>query len=200
MNQISPNTTQPWAQLFKMETLSSLGIGLLVFFVLSSKHIILYNEETLVVLCFIGFILTCQKMLGESIENSLNSRSELIATELVNSLVLKEQLIQELMKEHEKQNLLSHHIQSLGELSLSEISHIGAQRQNALQTLCMNQINQKLKSLAQLGSEGPVASKLQHSISLSFRGAVLEEFQRSKKNLKSKLIADAVSTLKKTQA
>jgi len=46
-------------KLITSENLSSLSVALLIFFVLRSKHIIIYNKETLVVLCFFGFIATC---------------------------------------------------------------------------------------------------------------------------------------------
>jgi len=77
--------------------------SLLAYFVLSSKHLIIYNEETLVLFSFIGFVLLSLHMMGESIENSLNERSLAISQELENSLQVKDQLLQELFQEHQKQ-------------------------------------------------------------------------------------------------
>jgi hypothetical protein len=183
---------------FTPENLSSLGVGLLIFFVLSSKHIIIYNEETLVVLCFFGFIATCQMMFSESIQSSLNERSNAIQLELVNSVNLKEQLVQNLIEEHEKQLSVQSRIRSLGQFSLNEIAQISSQREKALQTLFINEINQKLKTLSNLGSAGPMAGKIQSAISMGFRGVVLEEFHRSKKTLKPKFVHQAVNALKQS--
>ena len=69
--------------------LSLLGMGLLAFFVLSSKHIIIYNEETLVLISFIAFVLFSYSMLSSQVENSFNERSLAIYNELQNSLMLK---------------------------------------------------------------------------------------------------------------
>jgi len=186
------------SQLITSENLSSGGIALLIFFVLSSKHIIIYNEETLVFLCFFGFIATCQMMFSESIQSSLNERSQAIQLELLNSVNLKEQLVQNLIEEHQKQLLIQSTIRGLGQFSLNEIAQISSQREKGLQTLFTNEINQKLKTLSNLGSGGPMAGKIQNAISLGFRGVVLEEFSRSKKTLKPQFVQQAVNALKKS--
>jgi len=169
---------------------------LLAFFVLSSKHIILYNEETLVLLSFIGFVLFSYNMMSASVESSLNERSQAIATELQNFLNLREELVQELIQEHKKQLSMHTLIKNLGQFSAQEISSMAAQREGALESLFVNQIHQKLKNLLSYGPTGTLSTQLQTAISASFRGAVLEEFRRSKKVLGPKLIQDAVSALK----
>jgi hypothetical protein len=185
-------------KLITSENLSSLSVALLIFFVLSSKHIIIYNEETLVVLCFFGFIATCQMMFSESIQSSLNERSQAIQLELLNSVNLKEQLVQNLIEEHSKQLVIQTTIRGLGQFSLNEIAQISSQREKALQSLFTNEINQKLKTLSNLGSAGPMGGKIQSAISLGFRGVVLEEFHRSKKTLKTQFVQQAVNALKKS--
>lgn len=176
------------------ENLSFFSMLLLAFFVLSSKHIIIYNEETLVLLSFIAFVLFSYNMASHSIENSLNERSQLITNELQNFLNLREELIQELIAEHEKQLSVNLLMKNLGQFSLKEIALISNQREGALQSLFVHQIQSKLKNL--LSFSGPLSLQLQTAISGGFRGAVLEEFYRSKKLLAPKLIQDAVSALK----
>jgi hypothetical protein len=56
---------------FISQNLKLVTIGILGFFVLSSKHFIIYNEETLVVISFIAFVIFSYRMLNQSIENSL---------------------------------------------------------------------------------------------------------------------------------
>lgn len=183
-------------KLITAENLSFFGMILLAFFVLSSKHIIIYNEETLVLLSFIGFVLFSYNMMSASVESSLNERSQAILTELQNFLNLREELVQELIQEHKKQLSMHTLIKNLGQFSYAEISSIAAQREGALQSLFVNQMHQKLKNLLSYGPTGTLSTKLQTTISASFRGAVLEEFSRSKKVLGPKLIQDAVSALK----
>lgn len=185
-------------KLLTPENLSFFGASLLAFLVLSSKHIIIYNEETLVVISFIGFIYTCQKMAGDSIESSLNERSQAIATELLNFIHLKEQLVQELILEHKKQLSVNSFIKTLRHYSLIKITQIANERKRALKSLFMNQMEQKLKNLSSYSLSGSMSTKLQNAISMSFRGAVLEEFNRSKKILKPKFIQEAVNSLKKS--
>ena len=185
-------------KLFTPENFSFFGASLLAFLVLSSKHIIIYNEETLVVISFIAFIYTCQKMAADSIESSLNERSQAIATELLNFINLKEQLVQELILEHKKQLSVNSFIKNLRQYSLVKITQIAIERKRALKSLFINQMEQKLKNLTSYSLSGTMATKLQSAISLSFRGAVLEEFNRSKKLLKPKFVQEAVSSLKKS--
>ena len=185
-------------KLLTSENLSFFGVSLLAFIVLSSKHILLYNEETLVVISFIGFIYTCQKMAGDSIESSLNERSQAITTELLNFINLKEQLIQELILEHKKQLSVNSFIKNLRQYSLNKLNYLATERKRALTSLFMNQMENKLKNLTSYSLGGALSTKVQHGISMSFRGAVLEEFNRSKKILKPKFVQEAVNSLKKS--
>jgi len=179
---------------FTQENLS-LGFGaLLAFFVLSSKHILIYNEETLVVLCFFGFLIFSVRMFGDSFTNSLNERSAFIAQELRASLRAKENLLRELMGEYEKQLGFQTFFQGLNEFSHAELHALSAQRNAALHSLFSHQIQQKLKSLVL--TQNALQEKLQTNFQKGFRGSVLEEFQFSKKTLKSKLIQQSLQDLK----
>ncbi len=179
---------------FTTENFSLMITASLAFFVLSSKHIFIYNEETLVLISFIGFVLFSYRMLSESIENSFNQRSEAIFSELQNSLRFKENLLKELLEEHKKQLSLNTFFHSLNEFSSQELSLISSQRQKALQSVFSQQVHQKLKSL--FLSQNATQEKLQNAFKNGFRGSVLEEFQFSKKTLKPKLIQQALSQLK----
>nr|YP_008802543.1 ATP synthase F0 subunit beta [Monomastix sp. OKE-1]AGZ90196.1 ATP synthase F0 subunit beta [Monomastix sp. OKE-1] len=169
-------------------------LGILAFLTLSSKHIFIYNEETLILICFIAFIFTCQKMLGESITQSLNERSQLIAQELQNFYNLKEQLVLELIEEHQKQLSIHSFIKKIGQFSLTEVKHVSLQKKKALQSLLKDQIEHKLNTLMSFSN---VSNQLQEAISTSFRGAVLEEFYKSKKNFQSVLVKQAVVNLER---
>jgi len=160
--------------------ISLLIIIVLAFFVLSSKHIIIYNEETLVLLSFIGFLIFSYNMLSDSVESSLNERSLAIYNELQNSVQLKEQFLKELLEEHKKQLSLKNLLNKFHQFSSSEILEMNNQRQKALNNIFAQEIQQKLKTL--LFSQNTFQEKLQKVIVSGFRTSVLEEFQSSKKN------------------
>ena len=174
--------------------LSLLVMGLLAFFVLSSKHIIIYNEETLVLISFIGFVLFSYSMLSEQVENSLNERSLAIANELQNSLMLKEQFKKELLNEHKKQLSLKNLLNTFHKFSHNEIVQMNTQRQKALNNVFCQEVQQKFKTL--LLSQNTQQDKLQKIIADGFRDSVLEEFQFSKKVMKPKLLQEALQQLK----
>lgn len=177
------------------ENMSFLGVSALAFFVLSSKHIIIYNEETLVLLSFFCFTIFCYLTLSESVESTLNARSEAIQTELQNFLILKENLIHELIEEHKKQISSSQILENLAQFSQQEILQIQKLRESALQSLWTDLIHQKLRTLSEFGHQGPFAQKFQFAIAASFRTAIQEAFQRQTAELSPKLIQQAVAGL-----
>jgi hypothetical protein len=174
--------------------ISLLVMILLAFFVLSSKHIIIYNEETLVLISFIGFILLSYNMLSDTIENSLNERSLAIYNELQNSFQLKEEFLKELLEEHKKQLSLKSILNTFNQFSSHEIVQMNNQRQKALTHVFSQEVQQKLKTL--LLSQNTLQEKLQKVIASGFRASVLEEFQFSKKTMKPKLLQEALRQLK----
>jgi len=175
------------------ENNSIMAASILGFFVLSSKHLIIYNEETLVVISFIGFILFSYRMVNESIENSLNERSLAIENELQNSLVLKESLLSALLDENKKQLFLNKFLDSVREFSSQELFSISSERQKALKVVVAQQIFQKLKFLS--SSNLLIQEHFQNTLQKGFRGSILEEFNLSKKTLKPKLIQQAISAI-----
>ena len=79
-----------------------ISLDFLAFCVFSSKHIIIYNEETLVALSFFCFIFFVSRYFGNTITESLNERSNIIQQELQNFLNIKETSFKELLAEHNK--------------------------------------------------------------------------------------------------
>ena len=168
--------------------------SLLAYFVLSSKHLIIYNEETLVLLSFIGFVLLSTHMMGESVKNSLNERSLAISQELENSLQVKHQFFQELFQEHQKQFSLKNLFQKFHQSASREIFVMNGQREKSLHTVFSHQILQKIQGI--LGSHQNFQEKLQKSFGLGFRPSVFQAFLTKKKTMKSKLLQDALRQLK----
>lgn len=181
-------------KMFQPDNRLFLRLAILALLTLSSKHIFIYNEETLVLISFIAFIFTCQKMAGESIQSSLDERSQLIAQELQNFYNLKEQLVLELIEEHQKQLSIHSLIKKIGQFSILEMKNISIQKKKALEALLKDQIENKLNTLITFSN---VSNQLQEALSTSFRGAVLEEFYKSKKQLQPTLVKQAVTHLER---
>ena len=168
---------------------------LLAYVVLSSKHFIIYNEETLVLLSFLGFVLLSTHMMGESVKNSLNERSFAISQELETSLQVKNQFFQELFQEHEKQFSLKSLFQKFHQSASREIFSMNGQREKSLHTVFSQEIFQKLQGI--FASHQNFQEKLQKSFGLGFRPSVFQSFLTTKKNMKSTLLQEALRQLKR---
>ena len=175
----------------------SLGLLVLVALVaMSSKGIILYNEEILVALAFIGFVTFCVQNYGDSVAESLDARSDAIKQELQTYLDLKETYLKALAQEHQKQIGLAQGIQGLGQFAYQQLETMGSQRQKELSRRVHLQVNQQLNSLASMGSG--LQHQLQSHMAKGLRAAVLESMQRAKKAkkpIKPQLVQKAIEQL-----
>ena len=120
----------------------------LAFCVFSSKHIIIYNEETLVALSFFLFIFFVSRYFGNTITESLNERSQVIQQELQNFLNIKEHSFQELLTEHKKVSGLVNGLKNLTVFTTNQLHTLNSNTQKALNNIFIDQIQSKLKTLA----------------------------------------------------
>ena len=168
--------------------------GLLAFCVLSSKHIVLYNEEILVACSFLAFLVFCFHTLSDTVAESFQARSDAIQTELQNYLTLKEEYVQDLIAQHKEQVDLQRALALLKEFSVADMHAIGKSREQTLQSVFAHQIQHKMKSLVHANQS--FHTKLQSLVALGFRDVVLEEYHRSKKQLQPQLITQALASLR----
>lgn len=120
----------------------------LAFSVLSSKNILIYNEETLVALSFFCFIFFVLHYFGNTIKDSLNERSQVIREELQNFLIIKEKSFQELLTQHQKVSGLVKALGVLNTFTKTELNALNKNGEKALNNLFSSRIQTKLKTLA----------------------------------------------------
>ena len=152
--------------------------GFLAFCVLSSKNIIIYNEETLVTLSFFCFIFFISHYFGITIKNSLNERSEIIQQELQNFLHIKENSFKELLTEHQKVSGLVKALKTLNSFTTTELSTLNSNSQKALVNVFIDQIYLKLKTLSL--SKLMLQQKLQYLLTDNILSNVLLSYQQTK--------------------
>ena len=166
--------------MFTNEKLRVYIFGFLAFCVLSSKHIIIYNEETLVALSFFCFIIFVSRYFGTTITEALNERSNIIQQELQNFLNIKETSFKELLQEHKKVSGLVKALKALNVFTTSELTTLNANSQKALKNVFIDQIQLKLKTLS--FSKLMLQQKLQYILSESILSNVLLAYQNAKTN------------------
>ncbi len=88
--------------MFNNKKIAPYIFAFLAFCVVSSKHIIIYNEEILVALSFLFFVIFVSYYFGNNIKESLDERSNAIQSELQNFLTLKKDCLNELFNEYKK--------------------------------------------------------------------------------------------------
>ena len=84
----------------------NLIITLFIFILLVTQKILLLNEESLILLCFITFIFLGITNLGTSLSNSLNSQSKQIQINLSNSLIKLINLVNNLINFNKNYELI----------------------------------------------------------------------------------------------
>jgi hypothetical protein len=131
---------------------------------------------------------------GDTIKDFLDERRMLIQQELQDSFVAKETHYASLLADHKKSFQTRFSLLILREQVQNSVKTLCQTSGKSFENIFSQKINQKLKGLtnAQKGFE----ENLQSSIALGFHDAVLEDFQRSKKQLKTKFIDQAIQSLK----
>ena len=165
---------------------STLLFGGLTFLVLSSKNIIIYNEEILIGLSFIAFLIFSSITLGETIQK-----------ELQKYLDVKEALLQDLLTEYKKALLLEGQVAQLREQSCKELRTLHSTREAGLQATFATQLRNKLQILSQIEQKGQ--ETVQRNWQQGLKYGVLEAFRQSKKTVGPQLLHQALEQLKQGQ-
>ncbi len=182
------------ANLFDRKNVVAFVFGLLMFTFFTSKGIIVYNEEILVVFTFFGFIFFVYQYFSTTLAESLDSRSLEASSSLQTFLDLKKKYTETAIFEQQKQLLLSDFIKTLSLFSVTEMNSIAERQNNYLTKSKPNLVKNKLRylsTLVQLNEQ-----KLNESLALSFLDGVLEKYVSSKNKLRAKLYTQAINQLK----
>lgn len=168
--------------------------GFLAFCVLSSKNIIIYNEETLVALSFFFFVFFISRYFGSTITDSLNERGQVIQQELQNFLSVKEQSFKELLVEHKKLTGLVDGLKNLSFFTLNELTKLNSDSKRILNNIFIDQILLKLKTLS--FSKLMLQQKLQYLLAQDILSNVLLVYHENKgSKISQKTIQNAIQLL-----
>lgn len=148
----------------------------LAFCVLSSKHIIIYNEELLVATSFLAFLVFVFNYFGDTVKESLDERRIGIKAELERFLLLRKESLKELALEHEKVSSLRKGLMSLKSFTREE-AEAGVKRGiDSLKGTISQQIGQRLAQLS--SSSLPLQTKWQEHVASSQLGMVLANLEK----------------------
>ncbi len=170
-------------------TPKTLFIAFLAFCVLSSKNIIIYNEETLITLSFILFVLSVSHYFGNTLKESLDEKSENIKAECQNFLHYKEQSLEELYLQHKKIGKLKAALSQLMKRTELIIHRLTGTIKNSLKKSFSHQITQKC---GELGTS-QLPQNLQHVVAKTQEQLVL--IRCKEKDLNRPVLKSAIQLL-----
>lgn len=139
---------------------------------LSSKKILIYNEEMIVACCFIGFIILSRKSLGKTFKVTLDGRIQAIQEELQQFLNPNEVV---LLESNEQQRLLRISLRICGTIVESlPMARCAPKCEKTVQALLCRNLNVKLATLLNAISSRRI--RLQDDLVTGFHFSVSERF------------------------
>ena len=148
----------------------------LAFCVCSSKHVFIYNEETLVLISFVAFLYFISHYYGNTIKESLNERGLVIKGEREDFIVRKEKSLQELLQEYQKLLVVKENLLPLSGFTNQQLNSAGKSGYLQLDLAFSQQLNEKLSAL--LGSKTNLQQRLQQVMAANLLDLVLVQLYR----------------------
>jgi hypothetical protein len=171
-------------------------ITILVLSVFSSKQLFIYNEEIIVALSFVGFVLFTQRVFGDTIKAAFDERQSHIFAELQQFMNSKEALLNELIKLHQLRSVtLRSSTQMIGEACIHHIiTRCVPQCKSTVVALLSQQYEHKLQTLYVIQTISRL--NFQTQIVSSFRNIVCNQFRFAKLRVhQPKLVRQSISLL-----
>jgi len=158
--------------------------GLLAFLTLSSKSILIYNEEILITACFLSFIAFSYHTMSKSVTESLDERSQAIRDELQSYLIKKEEMIQELIGQYKETGKLSQLIAAIEDFSVQNINNFRNEAEAAIKSVSVREANSALNSL--VNYQNSMKTDAQLAVASGFAKSFISNYRAPKKNSKKK--------------
>jgi hypothetical protein len=165
----------------------------LLWCVLSSKHILIYNEETLVAISFFLFVYLTYKYAGNSIGASMDSRGEEIASELEQYLVAREAALQALASTHNDATKLHDHVISLSSNVAQNMRNYASSCTNMVHQDIVRSINSRCVYLSTVNSNAN--TRTLNKLATSLPALVMLEHGNNTSGVSSSTLQQALSAL-----
>lgn len=158
----------------------------LFFSLITSNHFLIFNEETVVAICFISFIIFSFKFFGQSIQESLDERSEAIKNEFYQALVLEQKYCEKAIYQYEKPKVLVKNFVNLSKLLL-QVKLLWYKKfldqslatffEDNLRALVDTKLNERVAQISY--SKKTFQEKWLQVIATEFENSVLSEFEKA---------------------
>lgn len=177
--------------------------GFLIFSVASSKHLIIYNEETLVAISFFGFVYFIISNFSSPIISLIDEKAEITLHDYQESVKLQSANLVELREQFQTLTLLGDAVSAFKEKTVQEISSYDTDTQLAIlkrEKTLQNQENFKVLVLLKQGYFKALQDKFAENLLVNVQSQIkrLTTEAKNKENAASKLKAlSALNTLSK---
>ena len=170
-------------------------LGVLLVLALVAKSILILNEETLIVFCFSGVVVSIARSAGATIASELEDRANLIKKEFTDYYNTKRNLLITLWYYNQDQVSLLSDINLICKFTTEQIRKILQHREKALVGLINIQLNEKLNFLHV--KETALRHSIQAAIVQNFSNSVLAEFTNNTtgKEQRELLLEEAVTLI-----
>lgn len=162
----------------------------------ATANIVIMNEETIVAICFVLFIITLYVYGRTTVTESLAERTQQISQEFDSFYSLHVQNIELLISYYNKQNDLLEKVTAISSFTKDEIKTVISKKEHALNASISAQIEQKLNTI--LAKEMAIIAGIQSEIVKLFTNEIREMFIKespSQKQLKVDVTNESISKL-----
>lgn len=169
-----------------------LGASLL-FFVLSTTNILIYNEELIILMCFVAFLTTCLVTMSETIAETFQARKALIQEELQALFITKENMLHEVKHHTIMQTALAHSMIAIGSLVEKEVHVLHTQRVMALKNVTFTRNVKQLQGME--AAESACRMRTETLASAAYKLTMMHEYHMDKKDMQKQFMQNALHLL-----